>query len=195
MIIEDYITAESFEIIARPSLSAYITKDEPLTLLKEQLERKSTWGLPKLRDDMVKWRAIVEKARKKLNDRRYELKKAITDSIPHLSNPKDATSTKTKAQDILILCRIIRKNSGQKEPSIEMLTCVAFLRHCLCEYERNKRVLDAKDFWNHVDAELAKIREMHNDNAVKISKVFKQILENDQTEYGRIDTEGVALTR
>ncbi|KZP03912.1 hypothetical protein FIBSPDRAFT_443328 [Athelia psychrophila] len=194
--ISGYIDRESFRIITLPSLIAYFDNDGPLEMLKAQLKSKDTWGLSTLQDDKPKWDVLMKYSRLKLNTRRYDLKKAIAESVPRPVNPQEPTGPKTDALDILVLCRNIQKTykpAARNILPLELLGRVAFLRHTFGQYEESKPTTGSKvTYWHYVDAELVKIRAKHSDDVKKISKMFAKILEHDQKIYGSVDLVSVA---
>jgi len=96
-------------------------------------------------------------------------------------DPDDETK-RIDAKDIVTLCEDILDKTGLS-PTLEMCGRLAFLRHV---YTKGP----AKDpkYWKVVDQQLVKIHKKHKDEKRKIHKVFKKILDDDETKYGSTST-------
>ncbi|TFY77624.1 hypothetical protein EWM64_g6388 [Hericium alpestre] len=191
----------AFEVITCPDLSAYISKDHPVELIMvcivSILIMKETWEIPSMKDDPKKWRAVVKCVRKRLTSWCYIIKQAINESSGAPSDAAEGPTdpTNSNAVDILELCHDIKsrhKTVLEKEPDIEMLSRIAFLRHAHAKYSKSTAAMKSSNskesgFWKYVDKELDTLCQLHNGNNKKISQVLLRILKTDQKLYGSVE--------
>jgi len=162
----------SFLVSLSPSVPAYLESSGAFSLIMEKLEKKYL----SMKKDDPQYITIAARIRDKCTDVRYTTKKEIMGSIGTV-DPNDETK-QIDAKDIVTLCEDILDKTGLS-PTLEMCGQLSFLRHV---YAKGP----AKDpkYWKVVDQQLVKIRKKHKDDKRKIHKVFKKILDDDETKYG-----------
>ncbi|KAJ7751904.1 hypothetical protein DFH07DRAFT_960727 [Mycena maculata] len=172
-----------------PTIPSY-REDDAIKQVTRILLKYPSWGYTKaIKNDSVKSKIVNKVITKDLTDLRFDIKKAIGDSVWLPTPPKEkrAFVKRDLSQDIISLCETLVALPSVKSALVpvtfDMLGRVAILRALLIIHPKEPL------YWEKVDNRLEKIRTNAKNDRGEISKSVGKILKSDQDAHGSVDVE------
>ncbi|KAK7040965.1 hypothetical protein R3P38DRAFT_3452832 [Favolaschia claudopus] len=184
------IDVHTFRTLLSPTLPFYVKKagtDSPSGIVKKLIfDHAGEWGVTSEDiDDKAKWSVMASRVRTRLTDRRYDIKKTISDSIWITIKTEEGEVTVNDREDpldIIQLCEVlVNLVDANLHVTLPLLGRVAVLRQVLIDDNGGAK------FWEKVDDQLSKLREKYENDETRISKAIGKVLKNDCRTFGNPD--------
>ncbi|KAJ7135242.1 hypothetical protein C8R43DRAFT_1132781 [Mycena crocata] len=189
--LDNKIDIHIFHTMMSLTLAFYVKKaggDSPCGVMKSLIQEQSgTWGITyDAMEDKASWGVVVTRVRTHLTDRRYDIKKVLTDSIWVSVKTEDGAAVIENREDPLDIIKLCESLVGlvpdaSLKVTLPMLGCVALLRQILVDVNGGPK------FWEKVDEQLVMIRSKYEEDEAWISKAIGKVLKNDCRTYGSPD--------
>ncbi|KAK7052721.1 hypothetical protein R3P38DRAFT_2861647 [Favolaschia claudopus] len=187
---EHKIDVHTFRTLLSPTLPYYVKKaggDSPSGIVKNLIfDHAGDWGVTREDiDDKAKWSVMASRVRTRLTDRRYDIKKTISDSIWITTKTEEGeviVNDREDPLDIIQLCEVlVNLVDANLHVTLPLLGRVAVLRQVLIDDNGGAK------FWEKVDDQLSKAREKYENDETRISKAIGKVLKNDCRTFGNPD--------